>query len=504
MKFIKQSTLCISLIIWCLTSMLTSAQVANSPWPVFGQNIHNTRISPHEGTEQGNYKWSYPFNGVVSESPIIGPEGNIYIGHRNALYAIRPNGTLKWKHVLKGEYGAISPAISKDSVLYFGSQSGKLALVNLEGERYWSVETGEYNISAPPLIGPDGTIYFNSIKPGTKTTPPGGRLYAMTAIGTEEWKIDTPHPIPGSPAFGTDTSIIFASKATLYKANTEGEIRWTYTPPSSMNSTPTVGPKNRIYVGTRAGTLRVISADGKLQWKYNAGGHLKEEFEDGVYDGSGAVNGATAIGMDSTIFITNENKKATSDSGFVHALTPVGKLKWKREIETLSGYQSPAMDSSGTVYVGANTGIYSFDSDGNVVWHNTDPNAPGESSSPAIGPQGTIYIAGPDSSLHAIGGPPVSIPEAKNQMSSSYQLKPNYPNPFNPTTSIRFSLPKPANVLLTVYNTIGQQVATLIQRNMNAGTHTIRFDGTGLTSGVYFYKLKTPLYRQSRKMLLVK
>jgi hypothetical protein len=84
------------------------------------------------------------------------------------------------------------------------------------------------------------------------------------------------------------------------------------------------------------------------------------------------------------------------------------------------------------------------------------------------------------------------------------KLQQNYPNPFNPTTNIRFQLPRATSVKLTVYNTVGRRVATLVDRQMRAGRHTAAFNGSRLTSGVYFYRLETDRYSKTRKMLLLK
>ncbi|MGD8778744.1 MAG: T9SS type A sorting domain-containing protein [Ignavibacteria bacterium] len=85
-----------------------------------------------------------------------------------------------------------------------------------------------------------------------------------------------------------------------------------------------------------------------------------------------------------------------------------------------------------------------------------------------------------------------------------YKLGQNYPNPFNPTTKIEFSLPQSGNVSLKVFNILGQEVATLVKEQMNAGTYKVDFDASNLTSGVYVYRLETANYSVSKKMLLVK
>ncbi|MCX7984818.1 MAG: T9SS type A sorting domain-containing protein, partial [Bacteroidetes bacterium] len=86
----------------------------------------------------------------------------------------------------------------------------------------------------------------------------------------------------------------------------------------------------------------------------------------------------------------------------------------------------------------------------------------------------------------------------------TFSLEQNYPNPFNPATTINFTIGKSSNVKLVVYNLLGQKVATLVDTRMDAGQHTIIFDGAHLASGVYFYKLEAGDFRAVKKMLLLK
>jgi hypothetical protein len=85
-----------------------------------------------------------------------------------------------------------------------------------------------------------------------------------------------------------------------------------------------------------------------------------------------------------------------------------------------------------------------------------------------------------------------------------FALNQNYPNPFNPSTAIQFSIPSAQNVRLTVYNVLGQQVASLVNQNLSAGVHTANFNASALSSGVYFYRLEAGNNIAVKKMLLIK
>jgi len=80
----------------------------------------------------------------------------------------------------------------------------------------------------------------------------------------------------------------------------------------------------------------------------------------------------------------------------------------------------------------------------------------------------------------------------------------NYPNPFNPTTTIDFSLPSNSKVELSVYNANGEQIKQLVNTELSSGAHSVTFDASNLNSGIYFYKLNTPENSTTKKMILVK
>jgi hypothetical protein len=96
------------------------------------------------------------------------------------------------------------------------------------------------------------------------------------------------------------------------------------------------------------------------------------------------------------------------------------------------------------------------------------------------------------------------VPLSTSNTPTQFSLSQNYPNPFNPSTIIRYGLPLRSQVALNIYNTLGQQVATLVNRNEEAGYHSVRFDGSNLASGAYFYRLQAGTYVETRKLLLLR
>lgn len=102
----------------------------------------------------------------------------------------------------------------------------------------------------------------------------------------------------------------------------------------------------------------------------------------------------------------------------------------------------------------------------------------------------------------------VKVDENDYPLPLTYYLSDNYPNPFNPSTTIEFSLPEPSFVRLAVYNVIGQEVASLISEDKPAGTHAVTWDASGYPSGAYFYRLEihSPKgeFTQTKKMLFIK
>jgi len=92
----------------------------------------------------------------------------------------------------------------------------------------------------------------------------------------------------------------------------------------------------------------------------------------------------------------------------------------------------------------------------------------------------------------------------KDEIIYNYVLEQNYPNPFNPSTIIRYSIPIQSKVNLTIYNSIGENIAEIIDLTQNAGSYEVEFDGSELSSGIYFYRLQVGSFIETKKMILLR
>jgi len=87
---------------------------------------------------------------------------------------------------------------------------------------------------------------------------------------------------------------------------------------------------------------------------------------------------------------------------------------------------------------------------------------------------------------------------------TAFALHQNYPNPFNPVTTIAYDIPRQAHVVLAVYDVLGRKVAELVNETLPAGSYSVQFDGSGLSSGVYVYRLESEKFSQARSLVLIK
>lgn len=182
-----------------------------------------------------------------------------------------------------------------------------------------------------------------------------------------------------------------------------------------------------------------------------------------------------------------------------------------------------AVDPTGNVYVtgivGDGTGnpqnmvTIGYNSAGAQQWvqtYNGTGNEFDSGNALAVDNAGNVYVTGGSDNPNNTDfftikySSTIGIQQVSSEIPQKFTLEQNYPNPFNPNTKIKFSVPQYSFVKIAVYNASGKMVEILVSENLSSGTYETDFDAANYASGIYFYKLETGNYNQTRKMILVK
>jgi large repetitive protein len=365
-NFIKVIVFSIVFLCFCYGSLF--AQLADSPWPMRGQNPQHTGRGTAVNAAANFVLWKYHIGSIVRSSPAIGADGTVYVGSfDNYIYAIKPDGTLKWRYQTN-DFVSSSPAIGTDGTVYIGSYDKYLYAIRSDGTLKWKYQT-EDRVRSSPVIDLDGTVYFGSWD---------RYLYALKSDGTLKWKFEALDSIYSSPAIGADGTVYFGSLDNFFYAiKPDGTLKWKYLTEDNVQSSPAIGSDGTIYFGSWDRYLYALRFDGTLKWKY-----LTNEIE----------YSSPSIGFDGTVYI--------GTSGWnLYAIKDDGTFKWKYTAGASFNSQ-PAIGMDGTVYIGSwDSNFYAINSDGTLMWvyHTGDE----VDSSPAIGKDGKVYVGSHDGFLYS-------------------------------------------------------------------------------------------------------
>ena len=161
------------------------------------------------------------------------------------------------------------------------------------------------------------------------------------------------------------------------------------------------------------------------------------------------------------------------------------------------------IDKDGNIYCTCSTAVWVISPDGELLGK---IDLPANASNCAWGDSNNeILFVTAGNSVYKVSKPAATVIENHDSnLGKEFKLFQNYPNPFNPSTLIRFFLPSPEIVTLKIYNIAGEEIETLIQRELAAGYHETYWSGSNLASGVYIYSLQAGKFHDSKKMLLQK
>jgi outer membrane protein assembly factor BamB len=304
-------------------------------------------------------RWSIA-TGPTDSSPAVGDDGTIYLGTFNqALLAVDPKGTLRWQFKTSCDIKS-SPAIGQDGTIYFGCRDRKCYAVSPGGEKKWEYATGAW-VDSSPAVGRDGTIYFGSWD---------RHFYALNPDGSLKWKFQTGGIIDSSPAVGLDGTVYFGSHDNkLYALAPDGRKRWEYAAGGPIPSSPTLNGRGVVYFTSVDGFCYALKEDGSLRWRLKTGG---------------ATESSPVIGPDGTIYV-GVNK-------CLWAITPDGTKRGEHPpLDQVRA--SPTVVAGNVTYVlFGYSWLFALDADQHDIWSYLMGTR--NLGSPAIGADGSLYIAG--------------------------------------------------------------------------------------------------------------
>jgi photosystem II stability/assembly factor-like uncharacterized protein len=176
--------------------------------------------------------------------------------------------------------------------------------------------------------------------------------------------------------------------------------------------------------------------------------------------------------------------------------------------EQIPGIEVDPFDSQ-IVYAGSRTnGVY-LSMDGGTSWSTMNDGLKHHAvNTLCLSKDGSVLYAGVwGDGVYRLGTstiPPTDVDRSKDNRAIDCHLHQNYPNPFNPAATIHFSVPNSMHVILKVYDLRGRETATLVDAELSAGEHVVRFDASGLPGGVYFYRIRMGEFQAVKKMVLMK
>jgi outer membrane protein assembly factor BamB len=361
-----------------ISSPATADGPMDSPWPMYCHDPHHSGRSPYNTINtSGVQKWNFKTNKVgLYGSTVVDSEGIIYYTAED-LYAIYPNGTLKWQFKTNG-WSESCPAIDENGIIYTGTSIGDpnyFYAIYPNGTLKWRYWLSTEMLSSP-VIGVDGTIIFGC----------GNNIFALYPNGTKRWQYTTGHVVYSSPAISDDGTVYCGSHDTylyaLYPNN--GTVKWKFHTGDWIRVSPCIADDGTIYCVSLDDYLYAIYPNGTMKWKTSVGGGT-----------------SPTIGQDGTIY---------AGYSYLCAVNPTnGSIKWIFPSAGDIEGGTPCNSKEDIIYFGSYNGYcIAINPNGTEVWR-----APiGEcESAPAIGEDGTIYIGGSDNDgrgiLYALGSGPL-------------------------------------------------------------------------------------------------
>ena len=414
--------------------------------------------------------------------PVYNPGGGAYFQGTNAgsrdafILKFDSNGVRLWATYYGGSYADEGYSITSDennNILITGwTMSSNFPVYNPGGGAYFQGTNGGGDMYDAFILkfNPNGVRLWATYYGGAGSTAPvlGDAGYSITTDGSNNILVtgrtqSADFPVySGGGAYGQGYGGGNNPDVFILKFNPDGVRQWASYYGGvgvDIGRSITTDGNNKISVtgSTRSSVFPLLNPGGETYFQSSMAGD--QDLFVLKFDSSGVRRWATYYGGSGE---GEEGRSITTD--FNHNILLTG---WTNSLDF------PVFNPGG--------GAYFQDSLAGGVW---DFDA---------------FIISFDSS-----GILLDIQDITASLPKDYALLQNYPNPFNPTTVIKFGIPKNSSVKLIVYDILGREVAKLVNEKLNAGLYEYIFDGTGLTSAIYFYRLKAGEFVETKKMLMIK
>jgi outer membrane protein assembly factor BamB len=325
-------------------------------------------------------EWSVRIGSPIDSSPAIAPDGTIYFGTwKGKLWALKPSGATKWTFTTDVEIRS-SPAVGVDGTIYFGCRDRKFYALEPNGKRKWEFKTGGW-VDCSPAIAQDGMIYFGSWDK---------YFYAVNPNGSKKWQFATLGAIISSPAVGSDGTIYFGSHdAKFYALTPDGRKKWEFATGGQIASSPAFNKDEWLCFTSSDGFCYALNFDGTKRWALATGS---------------MTQASPVIGEDGTIYLgVNEH---------MWAITPSGQKKWEQPAPYDKPFEAtPLVLADGTIcHISRYGMMMDVEPERSQLKWMFFVSQQGYAS-PAVGPQGTIYIPSDGSGFTALKN---SVPLARS------------------------------------------------------------------------------------------
>ncbi len=468
---------------------------------VTGQSGDNTKIITTKYDTAGNLIWqrfySIPSLGVVATWLSVDPYGNLIVTGYPRTFSSNPvevglltlkydnNGNLLWEKLISGTW-----AFAVRSIV---DQSGNIYVTG----RAWQY-TATYDF-VTVKYAPDGTqLWFDTFDQNTG-------FHTPTSMALDQ----------AGNLFITGGGMSGGLITVMY--NSTGTRQWVREKPGTAGHSIKVDVNGGIFV---TGSLwNNVTGDDIMLLKYNISGNLVWEkyYDFGNFEYGKLIN----FDSHSNIFITGQGALPGQNMGWLSAkFDSAGNQLWFKRFKFNQFWEEyPYFAITGPedeLYVTGNVGQPSGGTTYNgleTVRYNSNGSNPWVANVNLYGGIGKGLALGSDLSLYAVGMYYYSVLKYSQsnltgvisyEIPEKFSLEQNYPNPFNPSTNIRYKLLKNGFVKLVVFDALGREIETLINEKQSPGTYEVTFNASRHPSGVYFYRVSTNGFTETKKMFLIK